>query len=213
MNYFVKFPILVCSLLWISGGIPAAAEPFQEQGQAGSSEMTRSEDRQIHHARGLIFETPTGFSEVQALKNDTVGVVSNDQRITVRMLPLPPDTLSFLNMEDAQLINYVKYAFLGINAPSNNYPQRRFFEQTVTGELQIQRNQRGLITTEVYLVPLAAGHKVAIAFEADDQLPISQVEEAIDTVAQSLREDPEILEERLKKQQKQLKKQQKRKRK
>ncbi len=213
MNYFLKFPILVCGLLLVAGSIPAGAEPLREPDQAEAAAMARSGDRQIHQARGIVFETPTGFSEVQALKNDTVGVVSNDKRITVRLMPLAPDQLSFLNMEDAELMNYLKYFFLGINVPSTNYPQRRFFDQPVTGELQIQRNQRGFTTTEIYLVPLAAGHKVAIAFEADDQLPISQVEEAIGTVAQSLREDPEILEERLKKQQKLLKKQHKRKRK
>lgn len=199
MNRLPKFPVLMCGLLIAAAATPAVAQPRQEPEQTEATAFARPENRQVHQARGLIFETPTGFSEVQALKNDTVGVVSDDQRITVRLMPLTPDTLSFLNMEDAELINYVKYFFLGINAPSSNYPQRRFFGRTVTGELQLQRNQRGFTTTEIYLVPLAAGHKVAIAFEADDQLPISNVEEAINTVAQSLREDPEVLEERLKK--------------
>ncbi|MEO0373517.1 MAG: hypothetical protein AAF329_02595 [Cyanobacteria bacterium P01_A01_bin.17] len=202
MNRLSKFPVLLCSLLVATAAMPAVAEPGQEQTEATA--FAHSDNRQVHQARGIIFETPTGFSEVQALKNETVGVVSDDRRITVRVLPLTPDTLSFLNMEDAELMNYVKYVFLGINSPSTNYPQRRFFERPVTGELQIQRNQSGFITTEIYLVPLAAGHKVAIAFEADDQLPISEVEETINTVAQSLREDPEVLEKRMKK----LKKQQ-----
>ncbi|WP_158535226.1 hypothetical protein [Acaryochloris thomasi] len=203
MNRLPKFPVLLCGLL-VAAAMPAVAQPLQES-QQEQTEVTvaHSDNRQVHQARGLIFETPTGFSEVQALKNDTVGVVSDDRRITVRVLPLTPDTLSFLNMEDAELINYVKYFFLGINSPSTNYPQRRFFERPVTGELQIQRNQSGFITTEIYLVPLAAGHKVAIAFEADDQLPISEVEETINTVAQSLREDPEVLEKRMKKLKKQ----------
>ncbi|MGB7414447.1 MAG: hypothetical protein WA902_09590, partial [Thermosynechococcaceae cyanobacterium] len=97
-----------------------------------------------------------------------------------------------------ELMNYVKYFFLGINSPSSNYPQRSFFNRSVTGELQIKRNNRGFALTEVYLVPLSAGHKVAIALEADDQLPIVEVEEAFNTVAQTLREDPEVLEKRLK---------------
>jgi hypothetical protein len=199
MNRLLKFQVLLCGLWVTAGGMSVVAQPLQEPEPPEPAVLVRPENRQIHKAGGLIFETPAGFSEVQTLKNDTVGVVSDNQRITVRMMPLAPDTLSFLNMEDAELMNYVKYFFLGINAPSTNYPQRHFLDRPVTGELQIQRHQAGFTTTEIYLVSLSAGYKVAIAFEADDQLPIMQVEETINTVAQSLQEDPEILAERLKK--------------
>jgi hypothetical protein len=203
INRLLKFSVLLCGLWMTAGEMSVAAEPLPEPELSEPAALARPQNRQIHKAAGLIFETPAGFSEVQALKNDTVGVVSDNQRITVRLMPLAPDTLSFLNMEDAELMNYVKYFILGINAPSTNYPQRQFFDRPLTGELQLQRHQAGFTTTEIYLVPLSAGHKVAIAFEADDQLPIMQVEETINTVAQSLQEDPEILAARLKKLKKQ----------
>ncbi|MGF1602062.1 MAG: hypothetical protein ACFCU8_08570 [Thermosynechococcaceae cyanobacterium] len=210
MNRFLTLQLLL-GLLGTSAAIAKPA-PIPEtqavQGQPPEQQSTPEDsaaaaaatsNNKHHQAAGLLFETPMNFSEVQTLKNDTVGVVSEDQRITIRLFPLAPETLSFLNMEDSELINYVKYFFLGINSPSSNAPQRRFFNRSVTGELQIKRNNRGFALTEVYLVPLSAGYKVAIALEADDQLPIMEVEEAFNTLAQSLREDPEILEDRLKK--------------
>ncbi len=209
MNHIFTLKLLLCGLL-ATVGLPATAQPPQEQEQVPQGQeqtetavrISRSNLRQTHQAAGLIFQTPTGFSEVQVLRNNTVGVVSEDQRLTIKMMPLAPETLAFLNMEGAELMNYVKYFFLGINSPSSNYPQRRFFNRSVTGELQIKRNNRGFAMTEIYLVPLSAGHKVAIAFEADDLLPIMQVEETINTVAKSLQEDPEVVAERIKKQRK-----------
>jgi hypothetical protein len=207
MNRFLTLPILLC-LLGTSTAIaepnqdpaPTQAAPEQPTEQLGAEPSAAvTGNRKQHLVAGLSFETPTDFSEVQTLKNDTVGVVSDDQRITIRILPLDPKTLSFLNMEDPELINYVKYFFLGINSPSSHYPQRRFLSRSVTGELQVKRNTRGLALTEIYVVPLSAGHKVAIALEADDQLPIMRVEETFNAVTQSLREDPKTLAKRLKK--------------
>lgn len=197
MNRFLTPQLLLCSVLLLAGTLPTLAQSEQEPVESAVGD--RSADRKAHQAGGLMFETPANFSEVQPLRNNTVGVISDDQRMKVRMMPLEPETLSFLNMEDDELMDYVKYFFLGINTPSNQYTQRRFLNRSVTGELQTQRHRQGFTTTELYLVPLSAGHKVAIAFEADHQLPLMKVEETINTVAQSLREDPEVLEERLKK--------------
>ncbi|MGB7416978.1 MAG: hypothetical protein WA902_22480, partial [Thermosynechococcaceae cyanobacterium] len=85
----------------------AVQEPVTEgQSTPAASTAAAASNNKHHQAAGLIFETPMNFSEVQTLKNDTVGVVSADQRITIKLFPLGPETLSFLNMEDTELMNY-----------------------------------------------------------------------------------------------------------
>ncbi|NJM95659.1 MAG: hypothetical protein HC792_05620 [Acaryochloridaceae cyanobacterium CSU_5_19] len=55
----------------------AVAQPIVEEDQpAVQTAKTSRDQRQTHHAQGLIFETPMGFSEVKNLGNSMVGVVA-----------------------------------------------------------------------------------------------------------------------------------------
>lgn len=184
--------------LTVLGGDSSQAEPVAVVGE-------QTETNQTHQIYSVIFETPTGFSEAQSLGSESVGVLfpaeasKGSQQFSVSMLTLEPRFISFLNMEEDELRGYIKYLYLGNQDPSKTYHRRTFFETEITGETQLRRTNRGYSVNEIYLVPLQAGYKVAIFFEADSQMPLMEVERMIDTVTQSLREDPKIVKKRLKK--------------
>jgi hypothetical protein len=63
--------------------------------------------------------------------------------------------------------------------------------QSVTGDVLMQSNSNGGMSyIEFYLVPLSAQRQLAIAFETDTELPVSVLEQTIQTVTESLRELP-----------------------
>ena len=124
-----------------------------------------------------------------------MGVVAQkgSRKLKIRMATLDAEWLELLNMEDEELLGYVKTTYLRINAPAREYHQRRFLGQTLAGELQYRRTNKGYNIVEIYLVPLSDGSKVMLALEADTYLPLPQVEHAFRTVSKTMREDPEFL--------------------
>ena len=200
MTQFRMLPAAIASLMVLT----PVLMPLPSLAQATPTPETqarRQAKRQTHFANGLIFETPVGFSEVKSLGKDTVGVVAQkgSRKLKIRMATLTADWLELLNMEDEELLSYAKTTYLGINSPAREYHQRQFLGQTLTGELQYQRTNRGYNIVEIYLVPLSDGSKVMLALEADTYLPLPHVEYAFRTVSRSMREDPEFLKKLKKK--------------
>ncbi|MCM1981296.1 hypothetical protein [Lyngbya confervoides] len=154
--------------------------------------LVRAEPTVTHEALGVTFESPSGFSEVQALARDTVGIVypsDLDPQMVIRFAEIERDPESWVQMSPQEMMGYAKYLFTGNNAPAQEYSQREFFGAPLTGEAQTQRTRNGYRYTELYLVPLAQSDRtLAIAFESDTRLPLQTVETAIKTVTQSLRE-------------------------
>lgn len=194
MTQFRMIPTAIAALMALTPTLVPLTSLAQETPVEKSSSR-RQTQRKTHFASGLIFETPAGFSEVKSLGNDTVGVVAQkgSRKLKIRMATLDAEWLELLNMEDEELLGYVKTTYLAINAPAREYHQRRFLGQTLVGELQYKRTNRGHNIMEIYLVPLSDGSKVMLALEADTYLPIPQVEHAFRTVSKTMREDPEFL--------------------
>lgn len=200
MTQFRMLPTAIAALVALTPTVVPLASSAKEAPQT-AAKTQRQTKRKTHFANGLIFETPMGFSDVKSLGNDTVGVVAQkgSRKLKIRMATLAADWLELLNMEDEELLGYVKTTYLRINAPGREYHQRRFLGQTLTGELQYQRTNRGYNIVEIYLVPLSDGSKVMLALEADTYLPLPQVEHAFRTVSRTMREDPEFLKKLKKK--------------
>lgn len=200
MTQFRMLPTAIAALVALTPTLVPLAS-LAEDTPATETQTKRQTKRQTHFANGLIFETPIGFSEVKSLGNDTVGVEAQkgSRKLKIRMATLAADWLELLNMEDEELLGYVKTTYLGINAPAREYHQRRFLGQTLIGELQYKRTNRGYNIVEIYLVPLSDGSKVMLALEADTYLPLPHVEYAFRTVSRTMREDPEFLKQLKKK--------------
>jgi|GEM_PF-3511005 len=201
MTQFRMLSTAIASLIALTPTLAPLSSLAQET-PASATPVRRQPQRQTHAASGLIFETPAGFSEVKSMGNDTVGVVAQkgSRKLKIRMVTLDAEWLELLNMEDEELLGYVKTTYLRMNAPAREYHQRRFLGQTLTGELQYQRTNRGYNVVEIYLVPLSDGSKVMLALEADTYLPLPQVEYAFRTVSRTMRENPEFLKKLKKKQ-------------
>jgi hypothetical protein len=58
------------------------------------------------------------------------------------------------------------------------------------GEVLMQPQSGSMSYLELYLVPLSQTRQLAIAFEADTELPVQLLERTIKTMESSLREDP-----------------------
>lgn len=200
MTQFRMLPTAIAGLIALTPTLLPPAS-LAEEAPTADTQVKSQPNRLTHFANGLIFETPKGFSEVKSLGNDTVGVVAQkgNRKLKIRMASLAADWLELLNMEDEELLGYLKTTYLGINAPAREYHQRRFLGQMLAGELQYKRTNRGYNIVEIYLVPLSDGSKVMLALEADTYLPIPQVENAFRTVSRTMREDPEFLKKLKKK--------------
>lgn len=151
--------------------------------------------RPTYRTQGIIFETLPGFSDLQSLGGDTVGVVfplgaSPAHRVTVRMIVLDPNDLGVVRLGDRELAQYVRYRYFGLTDTATSPKVRRFMAQDVTGETLVQRQNGGLVYLEFYVVPLPQDRQLAIAFAADSELPVALLEQTIQSVATSLRPDP-----------------------
>lgn len=194
MIQFRMWPAAIATLMLLTPTLITTSSFAQEPSTAQPS-TRRTPKRQTHAVSGVIFETPMGFSEVKSLGNDTVGVVAqkDSRTLKIRMAILNPEWPELVNMADEELLSYAKTTYLSINAPAREYHQRRFLGQTLTGEVQYKRTNRGYTVVEIYLLPLSNGTKVVLALEADTDLPLPQVEYAFRTVSNTMREDPEFL--------------------
>ncbi|WP_404784623.1 hypothetical protein [Altericista sp. CCNU0014] len=157
--------------------------------------------RQLYQTQGVMFETPPGFSPLQPLGGKTVGVLypaaaARSRHVSIRLLEIQPSALGIASLGARELSEYVRFSFWGITANPQYHQTRRFMGQSVTGDVLIRPNNAGMSYLEFYLVPLSADRQLAIAFEADTELPVALLEQAIQTVSASLREDPTLKKKR-----------------
>ncbi len=151
--------------------------------------------RQQYKAQSVIFETPLGFSPLQPLGGNTVGVIfpaaaAQSRHVSIRLLEIQPSELGIAALGPRELSEYVRFNFWGITANPQSHQTRQFMGQPITGDVLMQPNNAGMLYLEFYLVPLSAERQLAIAFEADTELPVAILEQTIQTVSASLREDP-----------------------
>jgi hypothetical protein len=156
--------------------------------------QTVTQQRQ-YQTQGVIFEAPPGFSDVQPLGNQTVGIVFpatalQTRRLTVRLAEFNPAAIGMALLEPRELSEYARYSFFGITTTPTTHKTRRFLGQDVTGDILMQSQNGATTYLEFYVVPLSLQRRLCIAFEADTELPVSLLEQTIQTVANSMREVP-----------------------
>jgi hypothetical protein len=186
---------LSCVCLW---GASISSEDLTivvAQTSASESLPTAVLQRQQYQTQGVLFETPPGFSALQPLGGQTVGVTfpaaaAGARQVTVRLMEIQPDQLGLSSLSPREFSEYVRYRFFGLTSTPQSSQTRRFLGQAVTGEVLMQPQRGSVSYLELYLIPLSRQRQLAIAFEADAELPVAILEQTIQTVAESLREDP-----------------------
>jgi hypothetical protein len=162
--------------------IPAQAQP--------------STGPQQYQTAGVIFTAPAGFSPLQPLGGETVGIIypaaaAQSRHVSVRLADLDPAKQGIASLTPSDLSQYARFNFFGITNQPQQKQTRQFFGQPVAGDVLMQSNANGGMSyIEFYLVPLSAQRQLAIAFETDTELPVSVLEQTIQTVTESLRELP-----------------------
>jgi hypothetical protein len=157
--------------------------------------------RQQYQVQGVIFETPLGFSALQPLGGKTVGVIfpataMQTRHVAIRLLELQPSALGISGLGPQELSEYVRFGFWGLTTAPQSHRTRRFMGQDVVGDVLMQPKNGGMSYLEFYLVPLTLERQLAIAFETDTELPVALLEQTIQTVSSSLREDPTLKKKR-----------------
>jgi hypothetical protein len=199
------FRALVLSAMAIASGLyghwllpPAQASAIAvSQRDAPSPAPASPLARQRYQTQGVIFETPPGFSPLQPLGGQTVGVIfpaaaAQSRHVAIRLLEIQPSALGISGLGPRELSEYVRFNFWGITTNPQSHQTRRFMGQPITGDVLMQPSSAGMSYQEFYLVPLSMDRQLAIAFEADTELPVAILEQTIQTVSASLREDPTL---------------------
>lgn len=175
--------------------LPAqTAQPQTTQPQ--TAQPQKSTAAQQYQAAGVTFTAPAGFSTLQPLGGETVGIIfpaaaAQTRHVSVRLADLSPTARGIASLSPRDLAEYARFNFFGISNPPQQTQTRRFLGQSVTGDILMQSNRNGGTSyIEFYIVPLSEQRQVAIAFEVDTELPLSLLENTIKTVTESLRELP-----------------------
>jgi hypothetical protein len=177
-------------------GIPLRPPIIPTAAPVQSSPKNLPSDPQQYQVAGVAFTAPPGFSTLQPLGGETVGIIfpaaaAQTRHVSVRLADLNPAQRGIASLPPADLLEYARFKFFGITNPPQQKQIRRFFGQSVTGDVLMQPNRNGGMSyIEFYLVPLSAQRQLAIAFETDTELPVALLEQTIQTVADSLRELP-----------------------
>ncbi len=140
---------------------------------------------------GLSFATTAEFSPPAETGLDALRIVfpreakAGAEKMSLTAVRFPAEAVGAGGMADAELLEYVKTAFLAASGPGKR-SERTFLGRKVAGqafEKSIPRPERA----EVYIVPLKSGDKVVFgfAFAADFA---AQADQAIGEAAASLRE-------------------------
>jgi hypothetical protein len=159
--------------------------------------ISSDSQRQQYKTQGAIFETPPGFSPLKPMGGETVGVIfpaaaAQSRHVSIRLLEIQPDTLGISALGPRELATYVRFNILGITTTPRDRQTREFLGQAVTGDVLMQVKNGSMSYLEFYLVPMSLDRQLAIAFEADTELPVAVLEQTIQTVSDSLREDPAL---------------------
>jgi hypothetical protein len=178
----------------IAALVLVTSAPFSDAAPATAETAPAQVSQQTQYqTQGVIFEAPPGFSDLKPLGGKTVGIVlpSGQARpVSVRLAELKPDSIGMATLEPREFAEYARYSFFGITSTPKQHKTRRFLGQEVTGDVLVQSNNGSTTYLEFYVVPLTLGRQLAIAFEADTELPVYLLEKTIQTVAKSMREIP-----------------------
>ena len=146
------------------------------------------------HTWGKIgFQTPLDFSAPQKLGLDAVALTHPPDcalgkgQMEISLVAVPKDMAESMGNKDAEVMSYVKITFLGAATPATKTVERSFLGKKVVGEAQATSIPKKS-EMELYLIPLADGDKVAVAFKWDAPFPKEKAAGVITKVAESFKE-------------------------
>jgi hypothetical protein len=150
-------------------------------------------DKGDHKWGKIGFQTPLAFSDPEKLGLDAVVMVHPPEsgpgkgQMEIILVAVPKDLKESLGNKDEETMKYVKGTFLASTLPATRSPERSFLGKKVVGEGQaVSIPKKGEL--EFYLVPLADGDQVAVAFKWDAAFPKDKADSVITKVAQSFKE-------------------------
>jgi hypothetical protein len=150
-------------------------------------------DQGDHKWEKITFQTPLAFSAPQKLGLDAVVMVHPPEsapgkgQMEIILVAVPKDLQESLGKKDDEIRNYVKGTFLASTLPATRSTARSFLGKKVAGEGQaVSIPKKGEL--EFYLVPLADGDQVAVAFKWDAAFPKDKADSVITKVAESFKE-------------------------
>lgn len=151
---------------------------------------------QRYQLLGLSFETPLQFSLPTSLGEHGVAVVYpanaalGEHELMVSLITLPKTSDVLGALSDQELRSWLRFTQVG--GPLSAAPgwiERRIFGRRVRGEVFYYPTPRP-IHQELYLMHLQGGQRLAILFEAEDQVPLPVMEQVFNHVAASFQELP-----------------------
>ncbi len=146
---------------------------------------------------GIAFQTPVVFFAPTEIGMDAVALVfpaeaaPEDAAMELRLVSVPAEMLEGFGGDAAEVLLFVKSAFLGSGASGDRTVERSFLGQSVAGEVQAVTIPR-VGTLETYMVPLSGGSHMVLALLRYGTTPEADGEAVLAMLAATLREDKTI---------------------
>lgn len=192
LGLLVSATVLALSQTALARPMLTAPQPPSTPTTAVPVETAPSTGPQQHEFAGVTFIAPPGFSALQPLGGETVGILypaaaAQTRHVSVRFADLTAVRQGISTLPLPDLAEYARFTFFGITNAPQQKQTRRFLGQPVTGDVLVQPNQTGGTSyIEFYLVPLSKQRQIAIAFETDTELPLSLFEQTVQSISDSL---------------------------
>ncbi|WP_299041270.1 hypothetical protein [uncultured Thermosynechococcus sp.] len=151
---------------------------------------------QRYQLLGLSFETPLPFSPPTSFGENGVAVVypanalPGEHKLMVALMSLPKTSEVLGGLSDQELRSWLRFTQMGgsLSAASGRI-ERQILGRRVGGEVFYDPTPRPM-HQELYLIHLQGGRRLALLFEAEDQVPLPVLEQVFNHVAASLQELP-----------------------
>lgn len=138
----------------------------------------------------ISFTTPVLFAQPVKIGMDAVSLLypNDSQPATAQFdITLALSTVEMqktMGMDDTQLLDYLKTTFMGASGSAQKAKERTILGKTLTGDHQEQTIPKRMLL-DSYLIPLANGDKLMLAFKSDVKMDAAEVEKIIDTVTKT----------------------------
>jgi hypothetical protein len=143
----------------------------------------------------VAFDTPVVFSSPKEIGLDAVSLLHPKDSgpgkagMEIVLIAVPKEMQGAFNNNDTEILGYIKTTFLALNSPAKDKVERAFFRKKSAGERHattIPQNK----SIEVYLLTLADGDKVALAFIRDAAMTGDAAEKIWAMVSSTFKEVP-----------------------
>lgn len=152
-----------------------------------------AEAPETYQIKGVTFEIPLKLSSGKEAGLDAVSYVfpedaeSGDEKFEVMLVFLDKEVIEAMEMNEEELLQYVKAAYLGSAQEAEKKIERKAFGKTISGEWQKTEIPRNAVF-EIYLIPLKDGSKLSAAFRSYETMNPAESEKVIKAFFETLTE-------------------------